>query len=110
MKAYHHLVYTVALLATCLVGGCGPKDIGEGSSAEYYNDSAREPSSTTAEHSRYPVDGNTVQKKLFLLNQPTVQGQIQDRQRNFMNRRMGIAPGGASETQVPKQASPFREF
>lgn len=109
MKIYHHLLYTVLLL-TCLLSACGPKDIGEGSSGEYYNDSAREPSSSTAEHSRYPVDGNNVQKRLFLLNQPAVQGQIQDRQRNFMNRRLGVAPGTPSELKVPKQASPFREF
>lgn len=109
MKTYNHLVYIV-ILATCFLGACGPKDIGTGSSDDYYNDSAREPSSTTAEHSRYPVDGNNVQKRLFLLNQPAVQGQMQDRQRNFMNRRLGIAPGTASETQIPKQASPFREF
>lgn len=109
MKTHSYLLYII-ILATCLLGACGPKDIGQGSSSDYYNDSAREPSSSTAEHSRYPVDGNRVQQRLFLLNQPAVQTQLQDRQRNFMNRRMGIAPGTDSETQVPKQASPFREF
>lgn len=107
---YKNIRHLILAGLACLLCSCGPKDIGEGTSAEYYSSAAREPSTSTADHARYPADGNRVQQRLFLLNQPAVQIQLQDRQRNFMNKRMGITPEAVDPATTPKQPSPFREF
>lgn len=103
-------ILLIALLSAGLLTACGPKDIGEGSSSDYYNASSREPSTTTADHARYPTDGSRTQQRLYLFNQPAVQDQINERNRNFMNRRLGINSNTPDPMKTPKQASPFREF
>lgn len=100
------LIFCILLLAAC-----GPKDIGTGTSEAYYNDLAREPSSSVAEHARYPSGGNLTQQRLYMLNQPGVQVQLQSRQRNFFNRQAGISPmDEQKKMETPKQRSPFRDF
>lgn len=99
------------LVLVLLLGACGPTDIGTGSSDVYYNDSAREPSSSVAEHARYPSGGNRTQQRLYMLNQPGVQVELQARQRNFFNKQAGISPvDEQKKMETPKQRSPFREF
>lgn len=94
-----------------MLTACGPKDIATGSSDTYYNDSAREPSTSVADHARYPSGGNLTQQRLYLLNQPGVQMDLQAKQRNFFNRQAGINPlEEEKKMQTPKQRSPFRDF
>ncbi|MEG2172684.1 MAG: chemotaxis protein [Desulfovibrionaceae bacterium] len=106
MKYPPHIWYIVALV--CMLGACGPRDVGEGTSSEHYNPEAREPSSSTADNARYPMDGKRVNQRLYLLNQPAEQGRMQDRQRQHMDRRMGITRG-PDDSAVPRQRNPFRE-
>lgn len=101
----------VVLLLTTLAA-CGPKEVGEGMSSDYYNASSREPSTSVAEHSRYPTDGTApVQRRLFLMNQPVEQQRVIQRHRDYMNHRLGINPDQPQPMdEQPKQRSPFRDF
>ena len=95
-------------------GGCGPKDIGEGTS-----DTASEPQGvSTADQLRYPVYGSgRTQRMLYWNSRPDVMANVQQWQRAQMQRAAGqsnaLAPAANPEDPqyraVPRQRSPFRQ-
>lgn len=101
-----NLLYAGIICCLALtLAACGPKDISEGTTiADYGTNPASEPEA----HLRYPVDGNRLQQRLFLLNQPQVMESMQQRQRDYFHRRAGVKPS-FGEPLVPKQPSPFRQ-
>ena len=90
--------------ALCLaLAACGPKDVGEGASSALPVSS---PAQDLLSQARYPMDGNRIQQRLYVLNQPQVIETMQQRQKDLLRR--GAAPSGY-ENLTPKQASPFRQ-
>lgn len=97
-----------ALLALIFVAGCGPKEIGEGSS--YYAPIPQEASA--ADIMRYPVTGmNKTQKLLYWHNKPDVMESVQNWKLGLIRKHMGIAPSPEDPAyrEIPKQRSPFRQ-
>ena len=98
------------VLSLCLLGGCGPKDIGEGASEEFAGTNpAREPEDSL----RYPIDnskyGNRLQQRLYLMNQPDRMIFDQQRRMERFQRWQGVAPGAPDPAATPRQRSPFRD-
>lgn len=107
--------------ATCLLalllaasggmGGCGPKDIGEGSSASYDS----QPQGVSVEDQlRYPIYGsNNTQRMLYMQNRPDVMANVQQWRINQFRRANGFDnatdPEDPQYRAVPKQRSPFRQ-
>lgn len=95
------------VVAFCLaLTACGPKYIGE--STVGADDAGGLSAAQDPAQSRYPMDGNRVQQRLYLLNQPGVMERMQRARREFFLRRAGIAPNDYNNLQ-PKQPSPFRQ-
>ena len=99
------------ILALLLAGaaGCGPKEIGAGSSDEVVASGGGAPS---AELMRYPMTGaNARERMLYLQNRPDVMQQVQDWRLQSYQRRMGVQPSPEDPAYraVPKQRSPFRQ-
>lgn len=92
-------------------GGCGPKDIGAGSSSE--NDS--QPQGVSVEDQlRYPVYGsNNTQRMLYYQNRPDVMANMQQWRMQQFRRMNGldtdVNPEDPQYRAVPKQRSPFRQ-
>jgi len=107
------LACLLALLLTAAGGlvGCGPKDIGTGTSAE--NESQpRGPS--VEDQLRYPMYGsNATQRMLYYQSKPDVMENMQ-RWRIMQFRRMNgidtnVNPEDEQYRAAPKQRSPFRQ-
>ena len=103
----------LALLLAALSGlsGCGPKDVGEGSSARY---EAQPQGVSVEDQLRYPMygSGNT-QRMLYLQNRPDVMQNVQQWRMNQFRRANGLDnaadPEDPQYRAVPKQRSPFRQ-
>lgn len=107
--------------ATCLLalllaasgglGGCGPKDVGEGSSTSY----GSQPQGVSVEDQlRYPIYGSSnTQRMLYQQNRPDVMANVQQWRMNQIRRLNGLDnaadPEDPQYRAVPKQASPFRQ-
>lgn len=92
-----------------LLCGCGPKEIGEGTS-DYVSETPRDAS--TAENMRYPMIGaNRTQQMLYYYNKPDVMQNYQDWRLGQFRRMMGIKPSPEDPEYraVPRQRSPFRQ-
>lgn len=99
----------VAIFIFALLWGCGPKEIGEGTS-EYVSETPRDAS--TAENMRYPMIGaSRAQHMLYYYNKPDVMQNYQNWRLGQFQRMMGIkpAPEDPAYRAVPKQRSPFRQ-
>lgn len=97
-----------ALFLTALLAGCGPRDIGAGSSS----DEERGAALSSAEQMRYPMTGtNNTQRMLYYYNQPDVMHRVQDWRLNQFRKLTGgqPAPEDPAYRAVPKQRSPFRQ-
>lgn len=91
------------------LGGCGPREIGTGSSGE---SGASGGGASSAELMRYPMTGaSTRERMLYLSNRPDVMQQVQDWNLQGYQRRMGVQPSPEDPAYraVPKQRSPFRQ-
>ena len=103
----------LALLLTAAGGlsGCGPKDIGEGSSDHYDS----QPQGVSVEDQlRYPVYGSSnTQRMLYLQNRPDVMANTQRWRMMQFRRAHGVDnaldPEDPQYRAVPKQRSPFRQ-
>ena len=103
----------LAMLLTAAGGlaGCGPKDIGEGSSAA--NDS--HPQGVSVEDQlRYPIYGSSnTQRMLYLQNRPDIMDNVQRMRMMQFRRANGLDqttdPEDPQYRAVPKQPSPFRQ-
>jgi hypothetical protein len=99
------------LSATGGLGGCGPKDIGEGTSSR----SDSQPQGVSVEDQlRYPVYGSSnTQRMLYLQNRPDVMANVQQWRMMQFRRTNGLEPVTDPENPqyraVPKQRSPFRQ-
>ena len=99
------------LAATSGMAGCGPKDIGEGSSDRYES----QPQGVSVEDQlRYPIYGSSnTQRMLYYQSRPDVMANTQ-RLRMMQFRRMNgldtdVNPEDEQYRAVPKQRSPFRQ-
>lgn len=105
MKAWHFLVFC---LLPGLAAGCGPREIGTGTSAEppdYHQ-------ATAADQLRYPMTGaSRTQRMLYYYNLPEVMSQLKEAQINSFNRHTGInpSPEDPEYRAIPKERSPFRQ-
>ena len=99
------------LAATGGMAGCGPKDIGEGSSDRYES----QPQGVSVEDQlRYPIYGSSnTQRMLYLQNRPDVMANTQQWRMMQFRRANGldnaIDPEDSQYRAVPKQRSPFRQ-
>ena len=104
-------LFVLLLAAVGGMGGCGPKDIGAGSSSE--NDS--QPQGVSVEDQlRYPVYGsNNTQRMLYYQNRPDVMANMQQWRMQQFRRMNGldtdVSPEDPQYRSVPKQRSPFRQ-
>ena len=101
-------LFLTALLAGLALAGCGPRDIGAGSSS----DEERGAALSSAEQMRYPMTGtNNTQRKLYYNNQPDDMYRVQYCRINQFRRLTGGQPAPEDPTYraVPKQRSPFRQ-
>ncbi|MFT3959150.1 MAG: chemotaxis protein [Desulfovibrio sp.] len=104
-------LFVVLLAAVGGLGGCGPKDIGAGSSSE--NDS--QPQGVSVEDQlRYPVYGSSnTQRMLYYQNRPDVMVNMQKLRMQQFRRMNGldtdVSPEDPQYRSVPKQRSPFRQ-
>ena len=92
-----------------VLAGCGPKDIGAGSSSDGERGA---PAPSTAEQLRYPMTGaGNTQRMLYYYNRPDVMSRMQDWQISRFNRLTGAQPSPEDPAYraVPKQRSPFRQ-
>lgn len=104
-------LFFMLLTAMGGVGGCGPKDIGAGTSSE----SESPPQGVSVEDGlRYPMygSGNT-QRMLYYQNRPDVMTNVQQ-WRMMQFRRMNgmgnaVNPEDPEYRAVPQQRSPFRQ-
>lgn len=104
----------LALLALALLTGCGPRDIGTGTSSDYARSS---PGMAAEDHLRYPMTGmNNTQRMLYYYNRPDVMNQMQQWRMSQFNRLRGgeglpgaLSPEDPAYRAVPKQRSPFRQ-
>ena len=96
----------LALLAA--LAGCGPKDIGAGSSSDEERGALPPP----AEQMRYPMTGTSnTQRMLYYYNRPDVMSRMQDWRISRFNCLTGgrPSPEDPAYRAVPKQRSPFRQ-
>ena len=93
------------LLAALCLGGCGPREVGEGFADDYSYNPGREPEDAL----RYPIDNHRLQQRLYMLNQPDRMVNTQQRQREMFLRYRGFKPDTPDPMEVPRQRSPFRE-
>lgn len=99
----------LAVLLLPVLAGCGPKDIGAGSSSDGERGA---PAPSTAEQLRYPMTGaGNTQRMLYYYNRPDVMSRMQDWQISRFNRLTGAQPSPEDPAYraVPKQRSPFRQ-
>ena len=102
---------TRLLAAAGGMAGCGPKDVGEGSSSRYES----QPQGVSVEDQlRYPVYGsNNTQRMLYLQNRPDVMQNVQQWRMMQFRRANGLDnaadPEDPQYRTVPKQRSPFRQ-
>lgn len=99
----------LAALLLPVLAGCGPKDIGAGSSSDGERGA---PPPSTAEQLRYPMTGaGNTQRMLYYYNRPDVMSRMQDWQISRFNRLTGAQPSPEDPAYraVPKQRSPFRQ-
>ncbi len=103
----------LALLLTAAGGmaGCGPKDIGEGSSDRYDS----QPQGVSVEDQlRYPIYGSSnTQRMLYMQNRPDIMANMQQWRIQQFRRAQGLDnaadPEDPQYRAVPKQRSPFRQ-
>lgn len=94
-----------------LLAGCGPKDVGEGTSAA----SETPPLGVNAEDQmRYPITGtNRTQQLLYLQNRPDIMANTQQWRLRQFNAIHGldkdVSPEDPAYRAVPKQRSPFKQ-
>ena len=104
-------LFALLLAAVGGLGGCGPKDIGAGSSSE----SDSQPQGVSVEDQlRYPVYGsNNTQRMLYYQNRPDVMANMQQWRMQQFRRMNGldtdVSPEDPQYRSVPKQRSPFRQ-
>lgn len=103
----------LALLLSLAGGlyGCGPKDIGAGTSSD---GESRPQGVSTEDQLRYPVYGSSnTQRMLYYQNRPDVMANTQQWQLRQMRRMNGmdqsVDPSDPQYRAVPKQRSPFRQ-
>ncbi len=102
-------LFVLLLAAVGGLGGCGPKDIGAGSSSE----SDSQPQGVSVEDQlRYPVYGsNNTQRMLYYQNRPDVMVNMQKLRMQQFRRMNGldtdVSPEDPQYRSVPKQRSPF---
>lgn len=99
---------SILIVLAILLAACGPREIGEGSTAEASNP----PGATGADMLRLPMSGaNNTQKLLYWVNHPDVVQNIQNWRREKFYKSLGIAPNPEDPAyrEVPKQKSPFRQ-
>ena len=100
-----YLPFFLLCFLFCLAG-CGPKEIGEGSSDDY----SAPLGTDTMRDARFPLDNNPVQQRLYLMNQPERMIYNTKLQKEYMLYRMGIKPENRPDPTVPRQRSPFRDY
>lgn len=108
LPAGRALLLPATLLAALALAGCGPRDIGAGSSS----DEERGAALSAAEQLRYPVTGtNNTQRMLYYYNRPDVMSRMRDWRISSFNRRAGAQPSPEDPAYraAPKQRSPFRQ-
>ena len=99
----------LAALLLPVLAGCGPKDIGAGSSSDGERGA---PAPSTAEQLRYPMTGaGNTQRMLYYYNRPDVMSRMQDCQISRFNHltRAQPSPEDPAYRAVPTQRSPFRQ-
>ncbi len=105
-------LFALLLAAVGGLGGCGPRDIGAGSSSE----SDSQPQGVSVEDQlRYPVYGsNNTQRMLYYQNRPDVMANMQQWRMQQFRRMNGldtdVNPEDPQYRSVPKQRSPFRQY
>lgn len=104
---YLYLLYIIASLA--LLSACAPKEVAQDTTSEIYYGYTPENNSDMTAHARYPISGNRIQQRLYLLNQPEVQMQIQNSYRSYFERQMG-EPLKRTDPNTPKFKSPFVDY
>lgn len=95
----------LGLLILC---GCGPKEIGEGSS--YRTETPRD--AAVAEDMRFPITGiNNTQQNLYYYTRPDIVENYQDWKLQQYRKMMGGTPSPEDPAyrETPKQRSPFRQ-
>lgn len=96
------------LLGFLFLSGCGPREIGEGTS----DLPASTPEASASDMLRYPMTGmSNTQKMLYWQNRPDVMENVQAWRREQYRRQLGLAPDPADPAyrEVPKMRSPFRQ-
>jgi hypothetical protein len=104
--------FRLLLLLALLLPGCGPKDIGAGSS-----DEPRRPLGVAPEDNlRYAATGaNNTQRMLYYFNRPDVMQQTREWQLRRYSRLTGneitpaLTPEDPAWREKPRQKSPFRQ-
>ncbi|RRD70335.1 MULTISPECIES: chemotaxis protein [unclassified Desulfovibrio] len=109
MKARYGLSpFSALALTLALLAGCGPRDIGTGTSPEPPPEGI-----STADQLRYPVYGaGATQRMLYLYSHPDITANMQQWRMRHFARVHGLAPVSPEDPQyraVPRQASPFRQ-
>lgn len=99
----------LALVAVFALAGCGPADIGTGSSSDHV---AASPGLAPEEQLRYPMTGmSNTQHMLYHVNRPEVMHRMQQWQMSRFSRlnEQKPDPRDPAYRAVPKQRSPFRQ-
>lgn len=90
----------ICLMLLC-IGACGPKEVGHGAATSDYSYGP-----DPGQELRYPMDGNRIQQRLYMLNQP----QTMDAQQRIVRDSLArTSPQEDPAHTKPKQVSPFRE-
>ncbi|WP_291439523.1 chemotaxis protein [Desulfovibrio sp.] len=100
-----------SLALTCLLAGCGPKDIGAGTSGDA---PATAQGVATEDQLRYPIMGSSrTQQLLYIQNRPDIMANTQQWRLQQFNRAHGLDreqnPEHPEYRAVPKQRSPFKQ-
>ena len=104
-------LFALLLAAVGGLGGCGPRDIGAGSSSE----SDSQPQGVSVEDQlRYPIYGSSnTQRMLYMQNRPDIMANTQQWRIEQFRRTHGLDnaadPEDPQYRAVPKQRSPFRQ-
>lgn len=100
-----------SLALACLLAGCGPKDIGAGTSSDV---SATAQGVATEDQLRYPIMGSSrTQQLLYMQNRPDVMANTQQWRLQQFNRAHGLGrdqnPEHPEYRAFPKHRSPFKQ-
>lgn len=104
-----HIIFIAGLVLSVILGGCGPKEVGQNYSSADYEPHER----NVMSDARYPMDktkrdGDLTQQRLYIVNQPAYMIQLDEQQKMYFQNRSG-GKDLETERNRPKQTSPFKE-